>query len=98
MDLTLEQEKESQKTQYQMLEAQNFFTLVDHVIFYSLFLSIYMVITIFTVNDYSKQCRDLMGHDFHFSDCLYDDAVTRTMVTFSLLPCYIFAIYLFSKF
>ena len=38
MDLTLEQEKESQKTQYQMLEAQNFFTLVDHVIFYSLFL------------------------------------------------------------
>ncbi len=54
MDLTLEQEKESQKTQYQMLEAQNFFTIVDHVTFYSIFLTIYMIVTIFTVNDYSQ--------------------------------------------
>jgi hypothetical protein len=81
-----------------MLEAQNFFTLIDHATFYIMLLSIYMVITIFTVNDYTKQCKLLMGDDFHFSDCLYDDAVTRTMVTFSLLPCVIFAIYILVKF
>jgi len=37
-----------------MLEARNFFTLIDHTIFVNLFLTFYMITTVFTVNDYSK--------------------------------------------
>jgi PAS domain-containing protein len=39
-----------------------------------------------------------MGDDYHFSDCLYDDAVTRTMVIFSIIPCEIFTVFLMMKF
>ena len=39
-----------------------------------------------------------MGDDFNWSDCTYDDAVTRTMVVFALIPCEIFTVFLLIKF
>ena len=57
-----------------------------------------MIVTVFTVDDYFKKCREALGDDFHFSKCAYDGAVQRTMVIFSILPCEIFAVQLMIKF
>jgi hypothetical protein len=97
-NLNEEQEKQTSKSQYLMLEARNFFNLYHHTVFCIFFLTAYLVVTVFTVRDYFHRCKAEFGEDFHFSDCTYGGAVTRTMVFFSLLPIQIFAVQILIKF